>query len=180
MKGAAMPFNGLPLQTERLLLRPYTREDVPQLHTVLSDPETMRYWPAPFTEDQTAQWVERSLGLYASGLGRFAIVRQADGALIGDAGLLHLEMDGVLEYDVGYIVAANEWRRGYGFEAAAAVVAYGFRTLGLDRLCANMPAAHSASRRLAEKLGMRLEKIYANERNRGIETCLYAKRNETS
>jgi len=162
------------IRTERLLLRPYRREDAPMLHAVLSDPETMRFWPAPFTAEQTAQWIERSLGLYESGLGRFAVIRQEDGRLIGDAGLLRLDLDGTLEYDVGYIVSAAEWRRGYGFEAAAAVVAYGFQTLGLKRMCANMAETHIASRKVAEKLGMLLEKTYINQRNRGILTCLYA------
>jgi RimJ/RimL family protein N-acetyltransferase len=52
---------------------------------------------------------------------------------------------------------------------------YGFEELQLPRLCANMPADHISSRRVAEKLGMRLEKEFINRRNRDVLTCLYSK-----
>ncbi len=52
---------------------------------------------------------------------------------------------------------------------------YGFDTLQLHRSCANMPVDHIASRRVAERLDMRLEKLFENTRNRNILTCLYVR-----
>ena len=57
---------------------------------------------------------------------------------------------------------------------------YGFGTLQLRRICANMPVDHIASRRVAESLGMRLEKQFENKRNRNILTCLYVREVESS
>lgn len=165
----------LELITERLRLRPYTVEDLPSLHALLSDPVTMSFWPSPFTEEQSEQWLRRAIDAYANGLGRLAVTLRETGEPIGDAGLFFLEIDGQPEYDLGYIISSRHWNRGYGYEAAEAIMRYGFDELKLNRICANMPVVHAASRNVAEKLGMVLEKEFANRRNRNIRTCLYAK-----
>jgi [ribosomal protein S5]-alanine N-acetyltransferase len=54
------------------------------------------------------------------------------------------------------------------------VVKYGFEILALRRLCSYMASDHRQSRRIAEKLGMTLEKQYRNPRNRDFLTCVYA------
>jgi len=164
------------IQTARLIIEEHTPEHVPDLYAVLSDPLTMRFWPKPFTYEQCEQWVsERGKKHYKEGMGRFAVKRKDTGELIGDAGILRLETDGTMENDLGYIISAKAWGAGLGYEAAEALMQYGFGTLKLPRLCANMPVDHVSSRKVAEKLGMTLEKEFVNKRNRGILTCLYAK-----
>lgn len=163
------------IQTDRLILRTYEEQDADLLHPILSDTRTMAFWPAPFTREQTKMWVESNIASYRSnGFGRWALVRKTDGRLIGDAGLKLSEIDGVREHDLGYIIAADEWGQGYGYEAANGCLRHGFGELGLHRICANMPVDHVASKRVAEKLGMRLEKRFYNVRNRNKETYLYA------
>jgi len=70
---------------------------------------------------------------------------------------------------------SDYWGQGFGFEAANALLIYGLTDLKLQRICANMPATHNASRRVAEKLGMKLDKQFLNSRNREILTCVYVK-----
>jgi RimJ/RimL family protein N-acetyltransferase len=161
--------------TDRLIIEEHTLENVPNLFGILSDPVTMSFWPQPFTYEQSLQWIlERGLKHYKDGIGRYALKRKGTGELIGDAGILRLETDGVLENDLGYIISSKAWGTGLGYEAAEALMRYGFETLKLPRLCANMPADHTSSRKVAEKLGMKLEKQFLNRKNRGILTCLYA------
>lgn len=164
------------LETERLQLRTYTEEqDIDALHAILSDERTMAFWPAPFTREQTANWIRRSVQACEElGFGRWAIMRKTDGAMIGDAGFLLGEVDGVRENDLGYIIHADYWHSGYGREAAEACLRHGFQHFGMRRICANMPYDHQASEAVAIKLGMTLEKEFYNSRNRNILTKLYS------
>lgn len=163
------------IHTARLKLRYLREDDLPSLHQILADPVTMRFWPAPFTLEGTAGWIERNIERYKKErFGRCAVIHAETGELIGDCGIVRIEVDGNLENDLGYIIAKEHWGQGYATEAAGACRDYGFDVLGLQRLTANMPVSHAASRRVAEKLGMALEREFNNRRNRGIPTCLYA------
>ncbi len=164
------------MDTERLRIRRYQVEDLAELHGLLSDPLTMSFWPAPFDLEQSERWLkDRALALYPSGMGRMAVELKDTGELIGDVGLIRQELDGAAEYDLGYIVSSRHWGHGYGLEAARSMLEYGLNTLRLPRICANMPADHTSSRAVAEKLDFTLEKTFRNSRNRNIETCLYVK-----
>jgi len=163
------------IETERLIIREYVPEDLVQLHMILSDPMTMSFWPAPFTLEQAGDWIEDNLYNYEEqGFGRWAIVSKETRMIIGDCGINCIELDGQIEYDLGYIIHKLFWNEGYATEATEACIKYAFEELGLHRLCANMPTEHLISKRVAEKIGMKLIKEFRNERNRGIMTYLYA------
>ncbi len=163
------------METERLLIRQQSLADLEPLHQILSDPITMSFWPTPFTAATTQAWIERNLQRYAQhGWGRWAVVLQQTGVLIGDCGIMHTEVAGALEYDLGYIIDQHHWRQGYASESAAACRDYAISTLGLKRLVANMPIQHAASARVAEKIGMTWEKTFNNPKNRDLPTHLYA------
>lgn len=62
------------LETTRLRLREFTPEDVDALVQVLSDPETMRYYPAPLDRTGVEQWIERNRQRYQNdGVGLWAM-----------------------------------------------------------------------------------------------------------
>jgi Acetyltransferases, including N-acetylases of ribosomal proteins len=165
-------------ETERLILRRLTPEDEEALHTIVSDPVTMAFWPRPFTREEAAAWIRRSRDQYAErGFGRYAVVDRGSGALIGDCGILATTTDGEPVNDIGYILHHPYWGRGLATEAAAAVRDYAFGELGLPVLHANMPHDHHGSRRVAEKIGMRFVREFANARNRGIRTLFYVLEN---
>lgn len=164
------------IETARLWIREYDIADLSALHEILSDEATMSFWPKPFEYQQSEEWIKnRGIANYGTGYGRFAVVLKETGEIIGDAGLLRLEVAGEPENDLGYIIQSSHWSRGFGFEAAEAFMRYGFERLQADRICANMPETHVASRKVAEKLGMKLERQFLNPRNRNLLTCLYAK-----
>ena len=168
-----------PINTPRLVLRPYETHDIEALHNILSDNKTMSFWPAPFTIEQTSRWIERSSKSYRENqFGRFAVELKESGKLIGDCGILLSELDGKQENDLGYIIHGNYWGRGYGTEAARASLDYAFKKLGLSRIAANMDVNNLASIKVAEKIGMKKEKEYLNKRNRNLLTYLYAIHNK--
>jgi RimJ/RimL family protein N-acetyltransferase len=162
------------IETKQLILRQLEERDDAHLFPIFSDPMTMSFWPVPFSLDATKQWINRSRTSYREhGFGRYAVVLRTDGQVIGDCGIVRTDIDGQPEHDLGYIIFHAFWGRGYATEAAEACKTYAFDTLKLERLCANMPADHVASRRVAEHIGMKFEKEFYNKKNRNILTYLY-------
>ncbi|WP_045469781.1 GNAT family N-acetyltransferase [Sporocytophaga myxococcoides] len=162
------------LQTDRLIIKEYKPEYLNLAYKVFSDPQTMAFWPAPLSINETQRWIDRSMQSYKdNGFGRYAIYLKNTNHLIGDCGILKLETDNILVHDLGYIIYAPFWSTGLGFEAAKAAMDFGFNELNIDRLYANMPFNHAASIKVAEKLGMKRIKEFHNKKNRSILTYLY-------
>lgn len=163
------------IETSRLYLRPYEEADLRDALAILGDGETMSFYPQVYSEERIAAMIRQSIETHRRhGYGRFAVIEGVSGELIGDCGITIQDIDGKEEYEVGYRVGKSRWGRGYAHEASAAVVKYGFEVLALSRLCSYMASDHRQSRRIAEKLGMTLEKQYRNPRNRDLLTCVYA------
>ena len=143
------------LQTQRLSLREFEHEDVDALAAILSDPETMRYYPMRFDHAAVADWIQRNRTRYANdGFGLWAMILNSTHELIGDCGLVCQTVDGVDEIEIGYHVRRDLWGQGYATEAARACRDYGFATLAVDRLISLIRPENLASRRVAEKNGM--------------------------
>lgn len=162
------------LETPRLTLLEWRPEDFDLLYPIVSDPETMSFWPAPFSAEKTREWIARSITHYNTGdLGRRRVVLKETGETIGDVGIMRSEVNGQPENDIGYIVHCAWWGRGFALEAARACAEYAFESLGLGRLVANMAEDHLRSAHVAEQLGMKLERTFINTRNRDLPTRLY-------
>ncbi len=143
------------LETPRLILREFSLDDVDALSRVLSDPEAMRFYPAPLDSAGVEQWIARNLRRYAiNGHGLWAMVLKASGELTGDCGLTIQEVDGANEVEIGYHVRRDLWGQGLATEAARACRNYGFARLSADRLISLIRPENLASRRVAEKNGM--------------------------
>jgi RimJ/RimL family protein N-acetyltransferase len=169
------------IETENLILRDYTGDDLEELFVILSDPLTMSYWPSPLTREEARGWIDRSINSYREfGVGRYAVVLKQGRNLIGDCGILKAKIAGEAVNDLGYIIHHPYWRKGYAGEAARAVIDLAFNKVNLDVIHANMPVDHDASRRVAERIGMRRVDEFINERNRGMRTLLYAIRRVAS
>lgn len=163
------------LVTSRLMLRPYSADDLPVVLPIFSDPITMAFWPQPLTEVAVLAWVQRnSAAFQATRLGRLIVELRDTHVVIGDCGIVYGEVNGQPEYDLGYIVHHPYWRQGFGSECAQACLDYGIHTLGLRRMVANMACDHIASMRVAERLGMQREATFHNLRNRNLLTYLYS------
>jgi ribosomal-protein-alanine N-acetyltransferase len=147
------------LETERLLLREFVPEDVDALAAVLSDPETMRYYPAALDRAGVAAWIERNRRRYVDdGHGLWAMVLKSRGELVGDCGLTRQTVDGTDEIEIGYHVRRDLWGRGFAPEAARACRDHGFARISAERLISLVRVGNLPSRRVAEKVGMSLWK----------------------
>ncbi|MBP1993766.1 GNAT family N-acetyltransferase [Paenibacillus eucommiae] len=142
------------IETSRLLLRHYTHEDLHSLYTIFSDPETMTYYPAPFSMQQTQNWIQRNIDRYEhDGFGLWAACLKDSKEFIGDCGLIKQQVNGSTEIEIGYHISKKHWSKGYASEAARACKEYGFGQLGLKKLISIIVPKNMASIRVAEKIG---------------------------
>jgi len=147
------------METARLILREMSLDDVDVLQRMLSDSNTMAHYPALFDREMTVAAIERNRARYREhGFGLWALVLKSDATIIGDCGVTYQCVDDVDELEIGYHLRHAYWKQGYATEAAVACRDYVFETLGRDRVTSWMRPDNVASRRVAERVGMRLEK----------------------
>lgn len=159
------------LETPRLLLRPLTMDDLDDLCALYRDPEVRRYFPEGTldrrqTADELTWIIEEYYGRYGYGL--WATIHKRSGDFIGRCGLLPWTIDGRFEVEVAYLLARTRWGRGLGTEAAWGVREYGFGRLGLPRLISLIDPDNRASSRVAEKIGMTLEREIEDRYGRAL------------
>ena len=149
------------IETPRLLLRPIEAADFDAFTAIYADPEVTRFigQGSALTPEAVADLLERRMKDYErQGYGVLAVVEKATGRLIGRCGLVHWEIDGRDELEVGYIFARSAWGRGYATEAARAVRGLALGPLRRRRLISLIRYGNEASVRVAEKLGMTHER----------------------
>lgn len=159
------------LETDRLLLREFVAGDAEVYFRMVSDLDVTRYTGdgGKTPGEVTRMMEERLFADYRlRGYGRWAAVYKPTGAVIGFAGLKYLE--DVDEVDLGYRFFKEHWGRGLATEAARAVLAHGFGTLGLRRVIGIADVGNKASIRVLEKVGFAFEK---HTTYRGHEVAWY-------
>ncbi len=145
------------IETERLLLRPMREADVEPLLRIFTDRNVMASFGVdPLDGAQMEQWAQRNLDHQdRHGYGLFSVILKETGELIGDCGLEEMELDGISGAELGYDFRSDYWNRGLATEAATAVRDHAFGHLALPRLMSLIRQGNIASRRVAEKIGMR-------------------------
>jgi [ribosomal protein S5]-alanine N-acetyltransferase len=147
------------LETARLRIRPYSLDDLDDLEQILGEATTMRYYPRPFTRSETREWIKRNIQRHADdGLGLWALVLKDTGEFIGNCGPVPQAVDGRDEIELGWHVNRHHQGRGLATEAAGACRDHCFGALGIARLIALVRPVNVPSRRVAEKVGMAVEK----------------------
>ncbi len=147
------------LETSRLVLREMSLNDLDLVASMLAHPEVMRFWPRCYSREETEEWVRQQQDRYARhGHGYWLALEKATIQPVGQAGLLTLEVDGVEEVSLGYIVHRPFWCKGFATEAGAACLDYAFETLGEPRVIAPIRPENTPSQGVALKLGMEPEK----------------------
>ncbi len=147
------------LQTSRLLLREFTPQDVDALALVLSDPETMRYYPAPQGRAGVEHWIERNRQRYQDdGVGLWAVELKKTQELVGDCGITRQQVERERFYEIGYHLRRDHWHQGLATEAAIACRDWAFSHLKTDRLISLIRPENLPSRRVAERNGMTIWK----------------------
>jgi RimJ/RimL family protein N-acetyltransferase len=160
------------LETDRLLLRPFTAADFDAYAAIHGDPEVTRYLTGPM-----ARWEAwRSMAMFAGhwqlrGYGQWAIEEKATGRFVGRAGLHN--PDGWPGPEVGWTFARDCWGKGYATEAGRAAMTYAFDTLGWDHIISVIHPENVRSIRVAERLGLRYERD--SEVMNGIKVVVYGR-----
>jgi RimJ/RimL family protein N-acetyltransferase len=150
-----------PLETDRLVLRPYEAGDLGAYHAIRSQPEVVRYlYDDPLTIEKAREKVERlvkSRALEAEDdwLAAAITVRES-GAFVGDVAFHWVSVQHRTG-EIGFVLDPRHQGHGYATEAARALLDWGFGTFGLHRIIGRTEARNSASARVLERLGMRLE-----------------------
>jgi RimJ/RimL family protein N-acetyltransferase len=148
-----------PDPTERLVFREMTPDDLDMMADLLGDPEVMAYYPRPKSRAEALDWIVWNQRLYRErGFGLWIVELRGTGGPVGDCGLTPQAVDGILEIEVGYHVRRSLQGRGYATEAASAARDHARDVLGLDRLIALIDPGNMPSQRVAEKIGLALEK----------------------
>lgn len=145
------------LETQRLLLRHLTMNDLNALFAFYRDPEVRRYFPeGTLTLEETKEELAWIIDVYYGqyGFGLWATIDKETDALIGRCGLLPWVLEGKLEVEVAYLLAKAYWRRGLATEAARAILEYGFKRLPNERFICLINPENQASLRVAKKIGM--------------------------
>jgi RimJ/RimL family protein N-acetyltransferase len=154
-----IPRMSRPGPTERLTFREMTDSDLDVMADLLGDPEVMAFYAHPKDRAEALDWIRWNQRLYRErGFGLWVIEIRETGAFVGDCGLTPQEVDGTTEIEVGYHVRRSLQRRGYATEAAAATRDWARDVLGHERLIAIIHPSNVASQRVAEKIGLALEK----------------------
>ena len=148
------------LETERLILRDFVKDDWHEVLAYQSDPLYLRY--NDWTE-RTPEAVQDFVGWFLNQQQQeprikfqLAIVLKSRGQLIGNCGVRKNKSD-ALEADIGYELNPKYWNHGYATEAASAIVDFGFNNLGVHRIWADCIAENVGSAHVLEKLGMKRE-----------------------
>ena len=154
------------IETERLWLREYTAEDFAALYEIMSDPETMKHYPAPFDEEKTRGWISWNLVNYQKlGFGLWAVVLKESGEFIGDCGITLQNIDGQTLPEIGYHINKKYWRRGFAKEAARAVRDWAFCNTDYDAIYSYMKYTNIGSYSTALANGMKKVKEYPDPKN---------------
>lgn len=148
------PQRLLPSTTSRLRFREMRTSDLDPLAALLGDPEVMAFYPAPKTRDEASDWIARSRRSYDENGHGLWIVETHDGAFVGDCGLTWQSYNHTPVLEVGYHVRTELQGQGYATEAAGACVDLVREQLAPTLLTAIIHPENTASRRVAEKLGM--------------------------
>ncbi len=151
-----------PLETERLILRPFTEADAEDFAERRSDPETAMYqaWRVPYSVDKALALIREGLhheGLVPGGWHQLDVERRADGRTVGDVAVYLHEHGHTAE--IGYTLHTWARRKGYATEAAAALIEHLITVHGVHRIEAATHPDNERSIGVLTRLGFRAEGV---------------------
>jgi RimJ/RimL family protein N-acetyltransferase len=148
------------LETARLVIRTFEARDAGPWLALVNDPEVGRFLsPEPDATMEDFQSVIESRHAMERELGHamWAVDDKTKGTFVGQCGLRPVAEGAGPEIDLGYHYTRASWNKGYGTEAAIAVLAHGLGPVGLDTIMAVAIPENVGSWRVMEKAGMRYE-----------------------
>lgn len=154
-------------QTERLWFREVQPEDYPCWLEFFKDPRSHIHWPLPMgtPDEECTRWYENQTLRYREGRGGMnALIRKDTGELIGHAGLLVQQVDGMEELEVAYSLLPAFWKQGFAIEAVSKCKTFAVENNFAKSLISIIALTNLPSQQVAIRNGMTLEKqtVYKN------------------
>jgi RimJ/RimL family protein N-acetyltransferase len=156
-----VPAPRWPLETERLLLRPFRPDDLEALFAIQANESVARWlYNDPRTLEETRELLARKIGgATLRGQGEWlsaAAVLRTTGELVGDVSLLWASA-AHRQGELGFVVHPEHQGRGYATEASRPLLDFAFGPLDLHRVIGRLEPRNAGSARVLERLGMRRE-----------------------
>jgi RimJ/RimL family protein N-acetyltransferase len=150
------------LETARLVIRTFEARDAGAWLAMATDPEVTRFLPPAPRSDRTMELAQRVIGERQAmerelGHAMWAVEEKTTGMFVGQCGLRPVDEGAGPVIDLAYHYTRASWNKGYGTEAAIAVLARGLGPAGLDAIIAVVVPENAGSWRVMEKAGMRYE-----------------------
>lgn len=145
------------IETDRLILRPWTDEDRSQFARINGDPLIMEYMPRVLPPADSDKLVDRfQKHIKKHGYGMFAVERKEDGVFMGTVGLNSVEFKAPFTpaTEIAWRLDYEFWGKGYATEAANAVLEYGFDKQGLKEIVSFTVRDNTGSVQVMKKIGM--------------------------
>ena len=138
------------IETKRLIIRNYKDTDLHDVSLYLLDEEQMYYLPESFEDSQAVEsfMKEKAQTIYV-------VIEKSSQKVIGHLSFYPFFQDH--SYEIGWIFHKDATHKGYAYEAAYALMDYGFKTLNIHRIIATAQPENTGSWKLMEKLKMRRE-----------------------
>ena len=157
------------IETERLYLRELVLEDKDELKKVLSDVESMKFYPHPFSEEEVKNWIIWNIDNYKKyNHGLWAVILKEGNIFLGDCGITMQNIDGEVVPEMGFHIIKDYCGKGYATEAALACKKYAFEELNYSKLFSYTILENIPSQKVANKVGMSLYKYFEKNNLRQI------------
>lgn len=164
------------IETERLYLRELVPKDKIYLMKVLSDPESMVYYPHPFSEQEVENWIFWNIENYKQYQhGLWAVILKKDELFIGDCGITMQNIENETVPEIGFHIIKEYCNKGYATEAARACKEYAFNILNYSRIFSYTTVKNIPSQKVAEKIGMQVYKNFNKNGEKQIVQVAYRK-----
>ena len=138
---------------------------------MLSDKESMRYYPHALSNEEVEKWIERNIERYNNdGFGLWAVIRKADNQFLGDCGITLQNIDGDILPEIGFHIIKTYCNKGYATEAAEACKKYAIDVLGFKSIYSYSEVGNKASQRVSSKIGMTRVRTFKKD---GTEEVVY-------
>ena len=145
-------------ETERLILRTIEEGDAELQLRQLNSPTLMQFLGGPKELHEIEERHARTMALQArEGFGFLFVIEKETGELVGHCGLKRVDAEGaknIGDFEIGWLIREDRWRRGYAGEAIDAVLEWAFLRHQAPYVVALTSDVNEPSWRLMEKLGM--------------------------
>jgi ribosomal-protein-alanine N-acetyltransferase len=150
--------------TERLVLRPFSLVDAPDVMRLAGDErvyETTLLIPHPYGEGTAESWISTHQSVFYEEGGAIFAICLTNRLLIG---AISLNPSGPYNRaELGYWIGPEYWNCGYCTEAVKAILNYGFHELGYHKISARHCVGNIASGRVMQKAGMVREGVLRDD-----------------